>query len=193
MSSFEIPDGIIDGVAAQIHTKTTKDYKIPVVGTLDNLETPQIFEIMPFDQIDQQGCRFYAVDGSRNSHTFYNGVSLCFYQAGYVCFENGKQRFTHEAGATAEDEGEVRAGFDVLCDAGRLGAVLLQFPFSFSSHPGKRCISRKAADALCGLSAGGGSAPCDMERAGLLRDAPRAPRGILQRGSAADWTVAQTF
>jgi uncharacterized protein YecE (DUF72 family) len=41
------------------------------------------------------------------------------------------QRFTHEDGAGAEDERAVRAGFDVLRDAGKLGAVLLQFPFSF--------------------------------------------------------------
>lgn len=91
MSSFEIPDDVIAGVAEQIHRKTSKDYQIPVVGVPGNLETPQVFEIMPFDQIDKQGCRFYAVDGSRNSHTFYNGVSLCFYQAGYVCFQDGKQ------------------------------------------------------------------------------------------------------
>ena len=41
------------------------------------------------------------------------------------------QKFTHEKDAGAEDERSVRAGFDVLCDADKLGAVLLQFPFSF--------------------------------------------------------------
>ena len=41
------------------------------------------------------------------------------------------QRFTHETGADAEDERAVRDGFDLLRDAGKLGAVLLQFPFSF--------------------------------------------------------------
>ena len=41
------------------------------------------------------------------------------------------QKFTHETGATSEDEKLVRAGFDPLFDAGKLGAVLLQFPFSF--------------------------------------------------------------
>jgi len=55
------------------------------------------------------------------------------------------QRFTHEiapanasgaagsaiAAVTAEDERTVRAGFDVLHNAGKLSAVLLQFPFSF--------------------------------------------------------------
>ncbi len=46
------------------------------------------------------------------------------------------QRFTHDAtsptsGASATDERAVRAGFDPLRSAGKLGAVLLQFPFSF--------------------------------------------------------------
>ena len=41
------------------------------------------------------------------------------------------QKFTHEGAATAEDERAVRAGFDVLREGGRLGAVLLQFPYSF--------------------------------------------------------------
>jgi uncharacterized protein YecE (DUF72 family) len=41
------------------------------------------------------------------------------------------QRFTHHTDATAEEEKAVRAGFDVLREAGKLGAVLLQFPFSF--------------------------------------------------------------
>jgi len=46
------------------------------------------------------------------------------------------QRFTHELlppakPATAVDEEQVRTGFDVLRAAGKLGAVLLQFPFSF--------------------------------------------------------------
>ncbi|MGA3293994.1 MAG: DUF72 domain-containing protein [Candidatus Acidiferrales bacterium] len=45
------------------------------------------------------------------------------------------QKFTHEEGATVEDERAVRHGFDVLHRAGRLGAVLLQFPFSFHNTP----------------------------------------------------------
>ena len=43
------------------------------------------------------------------------------------------KRFTHERGkawSTAEVD-LVRAGFDVLADAGRLGSVLLQFPWSY--------------------------------------------------------------
>jgi len=46
------------------------------------------------------------------------------------------QRFTHDirsttSGSAAADERAVREGFDVLRAAKRLGAVLLQFPFSF--------------------------------------------------------------
>ena len=45
------------------------------------------------------------------------------------------QRFTHEGDTTAGDVKLVRAGFDVLRDANRLGALLLQFPFSFHNTP----------------------------------------------------------
>ncbi|HEX4542058.1 MAG TPA: DUF72 domain-containing protein [Candidatus Acidoferrum sp.] len=58
------------------------------------------------------------------------------------------QRFTHDtvsapAGATWEDERAVRAGFDVLRAAGKLGAVLLQFPFSF--HRTKETVAYLSA------------------------------------------------
>jgi uncharacterized protein YecE (DUF72 family) len=48
------------------------------------------------------------------------------------------QRFTHETGATAEDERSFRIGLDVLAGAGRLGALLMQFPFSFHNTPENR-------------------------------------------------------
>jgi uncharacterized protein YecE (DUF72 family) len=41
------------------------------------------------------------------------------------------QRFTHDPAPGAEDDREVRAGFDVLMSEGKLGAVLVQFPFAF--------------------------------------------------------------
>jgi uncharacterized protein YecE (DUF72 family) len=50
------------------------------------------------------------------------------------------QKFTHETGATADDERAVREGFDLLRSAGKLGAVLLQFPYSF--HHGPENIAR---------------------------------------------------
>jgi uncharacterized protein YecE (DUF72 family) len=45
------------------------------------------------------------------------------------------QKFTHEAGATAADERAVRQGFAPLLNAGKLGALLLQFPHSFHHTP----------------------------------------------------------
>jgi uncharacterized protein YecE (DUF72 family) len=45
------------------------------------------------------------------------------------------QRFTHETGATAEDERAVREGFAPLEKEKKLAAVLLQFPFSFHHTP----------------------------------------------------------
>jgi len=47
--------------------------------------------------------------------------------------------FTHERGkATKKDEKEYREGMDVLAKAGKLGAVLLQFPWSFKNTPDDR-------------------------------------------------------
>jgi uncharacterized protein YecE (DUF72 family) len=49
------------------------------------------------------------------------------------------QKFTHDPTATSEDERAVRAGFDALRAANKLGAVLLQFPFSF--HRTKEAVA----------------------------------------------------
>jgi uncharacterized protein YecE (DUF72 family) len=53
------------------------------------------------------------------------------------------QRFTHEPAASAGDERAVRTGFDVLRQAGKLGAILLQFPFSF--HRTSETVAHLAA------------------------------------------------
>jgi uncharacterized protein YecE (DUF72 family) len=63
------------------------------------------------------------------------------------------QRFTHDSGPvtqvspfsapSADDERAVRLGFDVLHSAGKLGAVLLQFPFSF--HRTRESVSHLSA------------------------------------------------
>jgi uncharacterized protein YecE (DUF72 family) len=45
------------------------------------------------------------------------------------------QKFTHDPVATTEEERAVRTGFEVLRKAGKLGALLLQFPFSFHRTP----------------------------------------------------------
>lgn len=55
--------------------------------------------------------------------------------------------FTHERGqATAEDEKQVREGVDTLAKAGKLGAVLLQFPWSFKNTDDDRLYLAKLLD-----------------------------------------------
>ena len=52
--------------------------------------------------------------------------------------------FTHERGkATKKDEKEYRQGMDGLADAGKLGGVLLQFPWSFKNTPDDRIYLAK--------------------------------------------------
>jgi len=85
-----IPQSAIDSIAQHINQRNNKQYGIPVIGSTSNPETPQIFEIIPFEQIDKTDMNFYAVDGSSSSHTFYNGVSIGLYRGGYVCFRAGQ-------------------------------------------------------------------------------------------------------
>ena len=86
-----IPQSAIDSVARHINQGNNKQYGIAVVGTPDNCESPQIFEIVPFDEIDSTDLKVYAIDGSKNSHSFYNGISIGLYRAGFICFQSGKQ------------------------------------------------------------------------------------------------------
>ena len=91
MPRKEIPDSAIELVAKHINTRSNKNYGVPVIGHEENIETPQIFEIIPFDQIDDSDRRFYAIDGSYNSEQFYNGLCIAIYAAGYICFHRGRQ------------------------------------------------------------------------------------------------------
>jgi uncharacterized protein YecE (DUF72 family) len=54
------------------------------------------------------------------------------------------KKFTHEHDATGKDERTVREGFDILRAGNKLGAVLLQFPFSFHYEPGTVSYLRSA-------------------------------------------------
>jgi hypothetical protein len=91
MSRKEIPDSAIEAVARHINSRSSKNYSINPIGTEDNIETPQIFEILPFGEIDNSDRRFYAIDGSYNSELFYNGLAIAIYTAGYICYQPGKQ------------------------------------------------------------------------------------------------------
>jgi len=91
MSQKEIPDDAIEAVARHINNRSNKNYSINPIGNEDNIETPQIFEILPFGEIDNTDRRFYAIDGSYNSQEFYNGLAIAIYSAGYICYQHGKQ------------------------------------------------------------------------------------------------------
>ncbi len=55
--------------------------------------------------------------------------------------------FTHERGeATREDEKAFRLGIDELAKAGKLGALLLQFPWSFKNTPEERVFLTQLID-----------------------------------------------
>jgi hypothetical protein len=91
MNPKTIPDEAILQVASQINQRSNKAYPIPIVGHAENPETPQIFEILPFDQIDNTDTTFFAIDGSYNSQEFYNGLCVAMYTAGYVAYRGGVQ------------------------------------------------------------------------------------------------------
>jgi len=91
MNRRTISDNTVVLVAHHINERNNKNYSIPVIGNPNNPETPQIFEIMPFDEIDKTDRNFFAIDGSYNSQQFYNGVSIGVYSAGYICYKGGKQ------------------------------------------------------------------------------------------------------
>jgi uncharacterized protein YecE (DUF72 family) len=58
------------------------------------------------------------------------------------------QKFTHEMETTAADESAVRAGIDVLRAANCLGAMLVQFPFSFHKTPENVARLERLADSF---------------------------------------------
>ncbi|MDP3774900.1 MAG: DUF72 domain-containing protein, partial [Gemmatimonadales bacterium] len=68
------------------------------------------------------------------------------------------QRFTHDGGSgergagprEARDVQQVTEGLEVLREAGRLGAVLAQFPWSFKPSDESRDVIRKLSDDLAG-------------------------------------------
>lgn len=51
--------------------------------------------------------------------------------------------FTHDRNATAEDERLFRNGMEPLIESGRLGTILVQFPWSFRNEPENRAYLRR--------------------------------------------------
>jgi len=51
--------------------------------------------------------------------------------------------FTHERKATADDERLFKDGMEPLLESGRLGAILMQFPWSYRNEPENRVYLRR--------------------------------------------------
>jgi uncharacterized protein YecE (DUF72 family) len=58
------------------------------------------------------------------------------------------QGFTHEVRASATDEAAFQRAMAPLQEAGKLGAVLLQFPYRFHATPESRAYVRRLAEAF---------------------------------------------
>ena len=91
MEIKNIPEETIRTVTEHINISNNKNYNIPIIGNPNNIETPQVFEIIPFDEIDNSESKFFSIDGSYNSAQFYNGLAIGLYTAGYVCYHKGQQ------------------------------------------------------------------------------------------------------
>lgn len=86
------------------------------------------------------------------------------------------RRFTHEREAFgAAEVAEARAGLETLRDAGRLGAVLVQFPWSFRNQPEHR-------EWLGDVLAAFGGFPLALEVRHASWNAPDVYAELLERG-----------
>lgn len=87
------------------------------------------------------------------------------------------RRFTHDRTSawTADEVAEVRAGFDPLLESGRLGAVLLQFPWSFRRTAENREWLGDVARAF-------GHYPLVLEVRHATWNTPELFRALVERG-----------
>jgi len=92
MEIKNIPEETIEAVTKHINESNNKNYNIPIIGNPNNAETPQVFEIIPFNEIDISENKFFAIDGSYNLAQFYNGLAIGLYTAGYICYHKGQQK-----------------------------------------------------------------------------------------------------
>ncbi|GJG85482.1 hypothetical protein tb265_06630 [Gemmatimonadetes bacterium T265] len=94
------------------------------------------------------------------------------------------QRFTHqrEAAFTPADVDAVRRGFDVLAAAGRLGAVLVQFPWSFTRDDANREWLDDVTRAFGRAEPGGAGYPLVLEVRHASWNIPAFYAALAERG-----------
>ncbi len=91
MSRKEISEDAIIEVANLINTKLNRTPNVHPQTVENDSGTPQYFEIVPFDEIDESDRTFFAIDGSYNFQEFFNGVCIGVYTAGYVAYHKGSR------------------------------------------------------------------------------------------------------
>ncbi len=91
MNRKEISESTIDKIAARINKKVRQAPKVSIISDENSTTSPQYFEIIPFNKIDEAENKVFAIDGSYNSQEFYNGISVGLYTAGYICYDKGEQ------------------------------------------------------------------------------------------------------
>lgn len=96
-----------------------------------------------FDTIEINSS-FYRAPAASTSRAWLKRVA---HNANFKFTAKLHQIFTHERGkATAEDERAFREGIDPLHEAGKLGALLVQFPWSFKNTNEERTYMNRLAD-----------------------------------------------
>ena len=96
-----------------------------------------------FDTIEINSS-FYRPFTSATANTWVRRVAA---RADFMFTAKLHRVFTHERGkATADDEKSVREGMDALATPGKLGAMLLQFPWSFKNTDEERLYLGKLLD-----------------------------------------------
>ena len=91
MNTKEISESTINKIAEHINIRVQQNPRVSLISHEHSTTSPQYFEIVPFNEIDNSNRKFFAIDGSYNSQEFYNGISVGLYTAGYVCYQSGKQ------------------------------------------------------------------------------------------------------
>lgn len=86
-----ITDEMIETIAGSINSRINKSSSIPVNTVQDDSRSPNYFEIISFENIDDYDTKFFAIDGSYVSQEFQNGVGVALYTAGYICYQSGKE------------------------------------------------------------------------------------------------------
>jgi uncharacterized protein YecE (DUF72 family) len=105
---------------------------------------PLRYLVQYFDAVEINST-FYRIPDAKTAQGWEGRVAD---HPGFRCTAKLWQGFTHEATASTQDATAFRQAMAPLHKAGRLGAVLLQFPYRFHHTPENRATVPRLADAF---------------------------------------------